>query len=81
MERVRELARAKGEICSITDFYGGGLSNGRNDIGTLEREFGWSFKRTHETHGHEHHVHYALIKVGRTTRVPRQAVQQRLIAI
>jgi hypothetical protein len=78
MARVRELVWARPEVCSITDFVGH-LRNARNDISTLELEFGWEFTKTPATHGIARHLHYSLKKVGRIERAPRQAVQRRLI--
>jgi hypothetical protein len=78
MERVRQLALTKPEVCAIEDFVGP-VRNGRNDISTLELEFDWSFEKSWATHGYTDHKHYALVRVGRTERAPRQAIQQRLI--
>lgn len=79
MERVKAALRTREELCALNDLYAAALANGRNDIGTLDREFGWEIEKTWHTHGHTHHRHYRLVREGRTERLPRRAIQQRLI--
>jgi hypothetical protein len=79
MERVRTALRTKAELCSLSDLYGDALANGRNDISTLSREFGWDIRTSRTAHGQQSHVHYQLVREGRTERAPRGAIQQRLI--
>jgi len=79
MERVRAALRTKTELCSLSDLYGDALANGRNDLSELRRVFGWEIRTTRASHGAQSHVHYQLIREGRSERAPRQAVQQRLI--
>lgn len=80
MEHVQELARAGDWICSMTDLYGAGAPNGRNDLSTLELGYGWVFEEEWATHGYARHKHHRLVVEGRSTTEPRIPVQQRLLS-